>query len=63
VKLEVIWLVQDWRENTDGAIGRYSVEHEIIPTFAVNIGHETLEGICRLDVRGKRHNISLTGRG
>ena len=44
VKLEVVRLIQDWKENSNGTIGCYSIEHEIIPTVTVSVRLETLEG-------------------
>ena len=42
VKLEIIWLIEDWKENSDGTIGRYGIQHEIIPTTTMSVGYEML---------------------
>ena len=39
----MIWLIKDWKENSDGAIGRYGVEREIIPTIKMSDGYEMLK--------------------
>ena len=40
MKLEIIRLIEDWKENADGAIGCYSVEREIIPTTTISARYE-----------------------
>ena len=44
MKLEVIRLVKDRKENSDGAINCYSVEHEVITRAKVSVGFDVLEG-------------------
>jgi len=43
VKLKIIWLIQNWKENSDGTIGCYGVEHEIIPAIKMGVGWDMVE--------------------
>ena len=39
MKLKIVRLIKDWKENSDGPIGCYGVEHEVIPTASMNMGY------------------------
>lgn len=44
MKLEVIRLIEDWEENSDGTIGCYGVEREVISATTISVRCEALEG-------------------
>jgi len=43
VKLEIIRLIEDWKKNSDGTIGCYRVEREVISATTISVGYEALE--------------------
>lgn len=43
MKLEIIRLIEDWKEDSDCAINRHSVEHEVITTAKVSVEFNVLE--------------------
>ena len=65
MKLKIIRLIEDREKNSDGTVSRYGVEREVISATKIIVGYEALERerAYRLDVRGRRQKISLTGRG